>query len=253
MSYSTAVLKRLRQGLAARGTIVEAAQRKEIALLRKALDFRASVTRPLEGGYHGGDLLRAVAFYMDRRDDERDMASGATSSDRTVQADLRRWAADVDSALAESPLPSEVNYDPQLPATWYLAGGVGEDVSRTVGATQPSLRPPVADAVPLPPSPKPPHALDQGSLAATLWREREKECPYAAADPNAGVWGWGYDAASRVAQSVPADTVPVDAERLALAMTAAGLGPTQGFNDVFAVQIAREYAALTSAPSEEKR
>lgn len=91
---------------------VEVAQREEIKLLREALDFRASVA--FEGGYHGGDLLRAVAFYMDRKDDERDMASGATSSDRTVQADLRRWAAKVDSALAQTPIEPE--WDPRKPS-----------------------------------------------------------------------------------------------------------------------------------------
>jgi len=59
----------------------------------RALDFRASV--PLEGGFHGGDLLRAVAEYMDKTDDAR-----GGDVDRRVQADLRRWADDVDAALA---------------------------------------------------------------------------------------------------------------------------------------------------------
>jgi hypothetical protein len=68
----------------------------------------------------------------------------------------------------------------------------------------------------------------------------------------------GYDEGRRTAMAererlrrlVPADAAPVDAERLALAMTAAGLGPTQRFNDIFAVQIAREYTALAPAASE---
>lgn len=72
-----------------------------LALVRvaQAADFRASVK--FDKGWHGADLLDGIAAWMDRKDDDRDMASGATSSDRTVQADVRRWATELRAALAD--------------------------------------------------------------------------------------------------------------------------------------------------------
>jgi len=71
------------------------AARREAAL-REALNFRASVE--FDHGFHGGDLLRGIAAWMDRRDDEYDAEHDEPTS-RMVQADLRRWADSIDRAL----------------------------------------------------------------------------------------------------------------------------------------------------------
>lgn len=73
--------------------------RRRIVELETALDFRASVT--FVSGFHGGDLLRGIAAWMDRVDD-RDGVSPWDAHGRMVQADLRRWADTVDAALAAS-------------------------------------------------------------------------------------------------------------------------------------------------------
>ncbi len=80
-----------------------------LVALVAATEFRASVTftnPEREGGpdhqWSGPELLLAIAAYMDRQDDRDDAESETTGriADRTAQADLRRWAADLTAALA---------------------------------------------------------------------------------------------------------------------------------------------------------
>jgi len=67
----------------------------EIARLRGVIDFRPAT---LSDGRHGPDLLDLLADWFDVVDDARGKPNRVAV--RAVQADLRKWAADMRAALA---------------------------------------------------------------------------------------------------------------------------------------------------------
>ena len=72
----------------------------ETLALVEAVRFRASTTfTSLDPQPTGPDLLMAIAAYMDRQDDAAEARGDVEVADRTVQADVRRWAIDFRVAL----------------------------------------------------------------------------------------------------------------------------------------------------------
>ena len=75
-----------------------------VALVAAAEDFRPSAKFEFID-LKGPMILRAVAAWMDRKDDEWELDhpyhhTTPAKADRAVQADLRRWADQMDAALA---------------------------------------------------------------------------------------------------------------------------------------------------------
>ena len=80
-------------------SIVPTATLEALERVRDAARFRASTTfTHFDPQPEGPDLLEAIAAYMDRQDDAAEARDGV-AKDRTVQADVRRWAAALRAAL----------------------------------------------------------------------------------------------------------------------------------------------------------